>query len=83
MVQLLSIALCDCVLYCSSEPWVVASRVNVPWYDELYRGFGYNKIQNLHHINHEGFTFHVMHDGYLIHRCAYYHAVSIIKYSVL
>jgi hypothetical protein len=32
------------------EPYVIVSRQFVPWYDERFRGYGYDKIQQLTHL---------------------------------
>lgn len=37
------------------EPWVVADRLLVPWYDARFRGYGQNKIVHLEHLNSSGF----------------------------
>ena len=32
------------------EPYVIVSRRFCPWYDERFRGYGYDKIQQLEHL---------------------------------
>ena len=39
----------------SYEPWVICDRMDTPWYDSRFRGYGKNKIAHLEVLNHSGY----------------------------
>jgi len=54
------------------EPYVVAPRALVPYYDERFRGYGLNKISHLRHLATLGFNFCVIDDhGAFVAACAH------------
>eukprot|EP00667_Euglena_gracilis_P007613 EG_transcript_7687 len=50
------------------EPWVLADRFSVPWYDTRFRSFGLNKVSQLHVAAAAGFRFFVHPHAFIIHR---------------
>jgi len=50
------------------EPWVIVHRHLAPWHDARFRGYGYNKIQHIAHLNATGFRFLVHPSGFIVHR---------------
>jgi hypothetical protein len=50
------------------EPWVIASRRDIPWHDVRFRGYGQNKIVHVAHVNASGFDFVVHPTAFIIHR---------------
>lgn len=50
------------------EPFIILSRVHVPWFDERFRGYGWDKITHIYHLNRTGFRFEPIMDGWVCHR---------------
>lgn len=64
----------------SFEPWVISDRMDTPWYDVRYKGYGKNKIVQVAHMAKSGFTFNVHPTGFLVHRP---HPESLARKSFL
>lgn len=50
------------------EPYVIASRKAVPWYDERFKGYRKNKVVHLMHMHSLGISFVVTPRGWVVHR---------------
>nr|XP_027199019.1 beta-1,4-glucuronyltransferase 1-like [Dermatophagoides pteronyssinus] len=52
------------------DPWepFYISRNNVPFYDERFRQYGFNRISQTCELNMAGYQFAVLNDAFLIHR---------------
>jgi glycosyltransferase-like protein LARGE len=50
------------------EPYILASRRHVPWYDERFFGYGYNKIEHLTHMWSLGVRWVVHPSAYVVHQ---------------
>jgi glycosyltransferase-like protein LARGE len=50
------------------EPWFIVDRFLNPFYDSVFRGYGWNKITHLNNLNATGFTLWAHPGGFLVHR---------------
>lgn len=50
------------------EPWTIVSASQAPWHDIRFRGYGFNKIVHLLHMNYTGTKFFVLPKAFIIHR---------------
>mmetsp|Transcript_27613 Transcript_27613/g.71005 ORF Transcript_27613/g.71005 Transcript_27613/m.71005 type:complete len:300 (+) Transcript_27613:906-1805(+) len=50
------------------EPFVIAPRRLVPWYDPRFRGYGRNKVSHLLHCAALGMRFAVLPEDWVVHR---------------
>lgn len=50
------------------EPFIIMSRLHVPPFDERFRGYGWDKITHIFHLNQTGFKMMVYPDGWVVHR---------------
>jgi len=50
------------------EPFILMSRSKVPWFDERFRGYGWDKIIHIHHLAKSGFQFVVHPSAWVVHR---------------
>lgn len=50
------------------EPWVMVDRVESPWHDARFRGYGADKVSYITTLHHANFTFLVHPDVWMIHR---------------
>ena len=50
------------------EPFVLMSRVHVPWYDERFRGYGWDKITHIFQLARSGYNLMVHPTAFLVHR---------------
>jgi hypothetical protein len=50
------------------EPFILLSRIDVPWFDERFRGYGWDKITHIYQLNHTGFQFAVHPSAWVAHR---------------
>lgn len=50
------------------EPFVVLSRLHVPWFDERFRGYGWDKITHIFHMLSTGFSLVAHPSGWVVHR---------------
>lgn len=53
------------VLY---EPWYIANRRAIPWFDVRFQGYGKNKMVQVASLNYSNFVFLVHGHGFLLHR---------------
>jgi glycosyltransferase-like protein LARGE len=50
------------------EPFVLVSRLHVPWFDERFRGYGWDKITHIFHMLSTGFTLVAHPSAWVVHR---------------
>lgn len=50
------------------EPYIIARRTAVPWYDERFKGYRKNKVIHLMHMHSLGTSFIVTPRGWVVHR---------------
>jgi glycosyltransferase-like protein LARGE len=50
------------------EPWFLLARGRNPFYDEVFAGYGWNKVTHVAHLAALGFDFRVLPSGWLVHR---------------
>jgi len=50
------------------EPWYIADRLRVPEYDVRYRGYGWNKVQQVAHASRTHLGIKVHPDAFMLHR---------------
>lgn len=50
------------------EPWVICDRMDVPWHDVRFRGYGQNKIVHVASMNASGYKFVVHSQSFIVHR---------------
>lgn len=50
------------------EPFVVVSRLHVPWFDERFRGYGWDKISHVYQMAYGKFNFTVHGQAFVVHR---------------
>lgn len=50
------------------EPWGLMERRKVPMFDEIFRGYGMNKITWAAHIAASGYKFEVLPDVFMVHQ---------------
>lgn len=50
------------------EPFILMSRLHVPWFDERFRGYGWDKIVHIYHLAKSGFHFMAFPSGWVVHR---------------
>eukprot|EP00798_Chlamydomonas_sp_ICE-L_P004033 gene4033-14112_t len=62
------------------EPWVLCDRVKAPWHDNLFKGYGLNKIIHLESLNFSNHKFMVHPEAFLIHRA---HKSTEVKKMVI
>eukprot|EP00191_Tetraselmis_sp_GSL018_P025045 CAMPEP_0177623176 /NCGR_PEP_ID=MMETSP0419_2-20121207/28763_1 /TAXON_ID=582737 /ORGANISM="Tetraselmis sp., Strain GSL018" /LENGTH=347 /DNA_ID=CAMNT_0019123711 /DNA_START=613 /DNA_END=1656 /DNA_ORIENTATION=+ len=49
------------------EPFVVAARALIPWYNPIFRGYGRNKVIHIFHCAAFGMAFYALADAWVIH----------------
>ncbi|RMZ54418.1 hypothetical protein APUTEX25_001994 [Auxenochlorella protothecoides] len=50
------------------EPFILVSRLHVPWFDERFRGYGWDKISHMHAMVATGFQLVADPSIYVVHR---------------
>jgi glycosyltransferase-like protein LARGE len=50
------------------EPFILMSRMHVPWFDERFRGYGWDKILHIYHLAKAGFKFVAHPSAWVVHR---------------
>ena len=50
------------------EPFIILSRIHVPWFDERFRGYGWDKITHIYQLNKTGSRFETLPNGWVCHR---------------
>ncbi|KAK9825605.1 hypothetical protein WJX74_010038 [Apatococcus lobatus] len=50
------------------EPYILVSRRAMPWYDERFRGYGWDKVMQLYQLDSMNFQFVVHPTAFVIHR---------------
>lgn len=50
------------------EPFILMSRMHVPWFDERFRGYGWDKILHIYHLAKQGFKFVAHPSAWVVHR---------------
>lgn len=50
------------------EPFVMVSRLHVPWFDERFRGYGWDKISHVYQMAYARFNFTVHGQAFVVHR---------------
>ena len=62
------------------EPWFIGGRIETPWFDTRFRGYGKNKISHVAATASKGHLFEVHPNGFLVHRA---HTESISRKDFL
>lgn len=50
------------------EPFIILSRLHAPYFDERFRGYGWDKIVHIQHLLSSGFKFMVQPNAWVVHR---------------
>lgn len=50
------------------EPYILIDRIQAPFHDSRFRGYGSDKVSYISSVKYAGFEFRVHPDGWVIHR---------------